>query len=121
MTEYNDESNKKKKVTVEFKKAEDFKQAYAIGAVGGHSPYDFRIGFYNDSQKGVGQQSDARVIERTLETEVILSPMAAYELSRWLNQHIQEYENLFGPISRQQTQNTNENNKSDSSELQGYM
>ncbi|ADI74733.1 conserved hypothetical protein [Methanohalobium evestigatum Z-7303] len=120
MTEDNNEG--KKKVTVEFKKAEDFKQAYAIGAVGGHSPYDFRIGFYNDSQKGFGQQSDSRVIERTLETEVILSPMAAYELSKWLNQHIQEYENLFGPISRQQAQKTEKNeNKSDSSELQGYM
>jgi hypothetical protein len=38
-----------KKLRVEFYKPEDCRQVYSIGAVGGHSPYDFRIGFYNDN------------------------------------------------------------------------
>ncbi|MCK9442354.1 MAG: DUF3467 domain-containing protein, partial [Methanothrix sp.] len=38
-------------VKVEISKSSDFKQVYAIGAIGGHSPYDFRIAFYNDSPR----------------------------------------------------------------------
>ncbi|HPH48949.1 MAG TPA: DUF3467 domain-containing protein [Methanothrix sp.] len=38
-------------VKVQTIKSPDFKQIYAIGAIGGHSPYDFRIAFYNDSPK----------------------------------------------------------------------
>lgn len=90
----------KKSITIEFIKPEDFRQIYAIGAAGGHSPYDFRIGFYNDTPKIFGDSSEAQVIERRVETEIILSPVAALELSRWLNQHISEYEAVFGPISR---------------------
>ena len=37
-------------------------------------------------------------IERRIETEIILSPVAALELNRWLIQHIQEYEATFGSI-----------------------
>ncbi|AKB79390.1 hypothetical protein MSHOH_2907 [Methanosarcina horonobensis HB-1 = JCM 15518] len=90
----------KKSITIEFVKPEDFRQIYAIGAAGGHSPYDFRIGFYNDTPKMFGDSSESRVIERRVEAEVILSPVAALELSRWLTQHINEYESVFGPIAR---------------------
>ena len=86
----------KKSITIEFIKPDDFKQIYAIGAAGGHSPYDFRIGFYNDTPKMFGDSSESRVIE----AEVILSPVAALELNRWLTQHINEYESVFGPIAR---------------------
>jgi hypothetical protein len=44
----------KKSITIEFVKPENFRQIYAIGAAGGHSPYDFRIGFYNDTPKIFG-------------------------------------------------------------------
>ncbi|WP_440945198.1 DUF3467 domain-containing protein [Methanosarcina sp. T3] len=90
----------KKSITIEFVKPEDFRQIYAIGAAGGHSPYDFRIGFYNDTPKMFGDASESRVIERRVEAEVILSPVAALELNRWLTQHINEYESVFGPIAR---------------------
>ncbi|MDM7917951.1 MAG: DUF3467 domain-containing protein [Methanosarcina sp.] len=90
----------KKSITIEFIKPEDFRQIYAIGAAGGHSPYDFRIGFYNDTPKMFGDSSESRVIERRVEAEVILSPVAALELNRWLTQHINEYESVFGPIAR---------------------
>lgn len=113
----------KKGLTIEFIKPEDFKQIYAIGAAGGHSPYDFRIGFYNDTPKIFGDSSESQVIERRVETEVILSPVAALELSRWLTQHINEYESVFGPISRAIPRPKKEPPKpvADSTDLRGYI
>jgi hypothetical protein len=40
-------------VSVEITRSTEFRQIYAIGAIGGHSPYDFRIAFYNDSPKAL--------------------------------------------------------------------
>ncbi len=115
-----DEDAKKRKVKIEIRKSDDFKQVYSIGAMGGHSPYDFRIGFYNDTPLSFDGSSNRQIIQRNLETEIILSPIAAVELSRWLNQHIQEYEAVFGPIIRGHVPKK-QSQKDDSSELQGYI
>lgn len=113
----------KKGITIEFIKPENFRQIYAIGAAGGHSPYDFRIGFYNDTPKMFGDASEARVIERSVETEIILSPVAALELNRWLTQHINEYESVFGPIARAIPRTKKETVKQvdESTNIQGYI
>ena len=113
----------KKGIIVEFIKPESFRQIYAIGAAGGHSPYDFRIGFYNDTPKMFGDASESRVIERRVETEIILSPVAALELNRWLTQHINEYESVFGPIARAIPRPKKEPVKSvdESTNIQGYI
>jgi len=114
----------KKSITIEFVKPENFRQIYAIGAAGGHSPYDFRIGFYNDTPKLLGDASESRVIQRRVETEVILSPVAALELSRWLTQHINEYESVFGPIARAIPRPRKESSAKlvdESTDLQGYI
>jgi hypothetical protein len=113
----------KKSIVIEFVKPENFRQIYAIGAAGGHSPYDFRIGFYNDTPKIFGDATESRVIERRVETEVILSPVAALELSRWLTQHINEYESVFGPIARAIPRPRKETSKSaeESTNIQGYI
>ncbi len=123
MAENDDKLRESRKVKIEFYRPDDFKQVYSIGAIGGHSPYDFRIGFYNDSPRAFGEQPDSHVIERRVETEVILTPLAALELSRWLNQHILDYENMFGPISKMQSAAEKPKAKSskDSSEIQGYI
>ncbi len=86
-------------VSVEISRSPDFRQVYAIGAIGGHSPYDFRIAFYNDSPKVEGDKN-VTVMERKIETEIILSPLAAKELSSWLAGHLQDYEKLFGEIKK---------------------
>lgn len=39
-------------------------------------------------------------MERKIEMEVILSPLAAKELARWLSEHIKDYERKFGEIKR---------------------
>jgi hypothetical protein len=113
----------KKSITIEFVKPENFRQIYAIGAAGGHSPYDFRIGFYNDTPKMFGDASEARVIERSVEAEIILSPVAALELNRWLTQHISEYESVFGPIARAIPRPKKEPSKQvdESTNIQGYI
>jgi hypothetical protein len=88
-------------VSVEIMRSSDFKQVYAIGAIGGHSPYDFRIAFYNDSPKPAADGGKSvTVMERKIETEIILSPLAAKELCNWLGEHIKDYEKLFGEIKR---------------------
>jgi len=88
-------------VSIEVVRSPDFKQVYAIGAIGGHSPYDFRIAFYNDSPKGLFESGkQITVMERLIGTEVILSPLAAKELATWLNAHIADYEKMFGEIKK---------------------
>ncbi len=88
-------------VKVQTIKSPDFKQVYAIGAIGGHSPYDFRIAFYNDSPKASAEDGkNMTVMERKIDTEIILSPLAAKELANWLTEHIKDYEKLFGEIKR---------------------
>jgi hypothetical protein len=88
-------------VSVEIIRSPEFKQVYAIGAIGGHSPYDFRIAFYNDSPKAIREgDKSLTVMERKIETEIILSPLAAKELANWLNGHLQDYEKIFGEIKK---------------------
>jgi hypothetical protein len=91
-------------INIQFVKSEKFRQIYIIGAVGGHTPYDFRIGFYNDENKMPEKGPAELNIERRVETEIILSPLAAIELNRWLAQQIKEYESKFGPIVKNDKQ-----------------
>ncbi|MDM7939869.1 MAG: DUF3467 domain-containing protein [Methanothrix sp.] len=112
-------------VSVEIRRNPDFKQIYAIGAIGGHSPYDFRIAFYNDSPKALVEGGKSvTVMERTIETELILSPLAAKELYNWLGGHIKDYEKLFGEIKRPGDALKGQGNQvkaSESASIQGYM
>ena len=110
-------------VKVETIKSSDFKQVYAIGAIGGHSPYDFRIAFYNDSPKSIVEGGKSvTVMERKIDTEIILSPLAAKELASWLGEHIKDYEKLFGEIKRPGSQaSANPGKGSESAPIQGYM
>lgn len=106
-------------VKVEMRKAEGFKQYYAVGAIGGHSPYDFRIAFYNDSAKVV--EDEVQVIERRIDNEIILSPLAAKELSAWLQSHVQEYEKTFGAIKGPSQSGTGNKDAATTQHIQGYL
>ena len=87
-------------IVIEVSKEEDFQRFYAIGAIGVNNIYDFRISFYNDEPE-LGRNNGIRKIQRRIGTEVILSPVAALELSRWIDQNVKEYEKKFGPIKTQ--------------------
>ncbi len=81
---------------MEIIRSPEFRQIYAIGAIGGHSPYDFRIAFYNDSPRALVEGGkNITVMERKIEAEIILSPLAAKELANWLSGHIKDYEKAF--------------------------
>jgi hypothetical protein len=108
-------------VSVEITRSPDFKQVYAIGAIGGHSPYDFRIAFYNDSPKVLEGDKNTTVMERRIETEIILSPLAAKELSGWLSGHLRDYEKLFGEIKRPGGDGASGSKASECAPIQGYM
>jgi len=113
-------------IKVESIKSPDFKQVYAIGAIGGHSPYDFRIAFYNDSPKSVQDGGKSvTIMERKIDTEIILSPMAAKELLNWLGEHIKDYEKVFGEVKRPgqlgQQNPANSGKEAPSAPIQGYM
>ncbi|MCL2141744.1 MAG: DUF3467 domain-containing protein [Methanimicrococcus sp.] len=84
-------------IVIEVSKEEDFKSFYAIGAIGVNNIYDFRIKFYNDEPE-IGRPDGVRKIQRKIGSEIVLSPTAAFELARWLNQNVQDYEKKFGPI-----------------------
>lgn len=108
---------------MEIKRSPEFRQVYAIGAIGGHSPYDFRIAFYNDSPKALVEGGKKMtVVERKIDAEIILSPLAAKELANWLNGHIKDYERLFGEIKKPgHADAVSESHAEDSSHIQGYM
>jgi outer membrane lipoprotein-sorting protein len=112
-------------VKVEISKSPDFSQVYAIGAIGGHSPYDFRIAFYNDSPKTLVEDGKSMtVMERKIDTEIILSPLAAKELANWLVEHIKDYEKVFGEIKRPGSVSSgpaDARKGSESAAIQGYM
>lgn len=100
MSKEKKKTQKRRKISIEMKKAEDFRRVYAIGAIGGHTPWDFRIGFYNDTPKIMKpKQKQNPTMDREIMTEVILSPMAAKELLLWLGTHVKQYEKQFGPIN----------------------
>jgi hypothetical protein len=86
-------------IVIEVLKEEGYKSFYAIGAIGVNKIYDFRIKFYDDEPE-IGHPEGVRKIRRKIGTEVILSPTAAFELARWLNQNVQDYEKKFGPITK---------------------
>jgi hypothetical protein len=83
---------------IKIKKSPDFKQIYCIGANGGFTPFDFRIGFYNDIAD-IEESTGKMKIDRTINTEVIMSPVAAKSLVRWLSGHIAAFEKQFGTIT----------------------
>lgn len=108
-------------IVIEVSKEEDFKRFYAIGAIGVNNIYDFRISFYNDDPD-LGRTNGVRKIQRKIGSEIILSPVAALELSRWLDQNVKDYEKKFGPIKTQGQPAGNDKNisGSDGNVLDGY-
>ncbi|MDV0446120.1 hypothetical protein MmiAt1_17350 [Methanimicrococcus sp. At1] len=108
-------------IVIEVSKEEDFKRFYAIGAIGVNNIYDFRVSFYNDDPE-LGQRNGVKKIQRKIGTEVILSPVAAKELARWLTQNVKDYETKFGEIKGQSGPRGNSKGTadSDSTVLDGY-
>ncbi|HPH48948.1 MAG TPA: DUF3467 domain-containing protein [Methanothrix sp.] len=64
------------------------------------------------------------VMERRIDTEIILSPLAAKELAKWLGEHVNDYEKLFGEIKRPGSSglaSAGNGKGSEPAAIQGYM
>ena len=85
--------SKKKGEPADLVRTPDFKTFYAVGAAGGFTPYDFRISFYNESYI---DDEGKRVFLSPV--QLIMSPLAAKELSVWLSKQIKDYESKVGKI-----------------------
>jgi hypothetical protein len=73
---------------------------YASGAFGGYTPHDFRVILYLEEPLRQDEilQSETLDIIRTVQGELILSPLAAKELTKWLTDKVKNFENDFGKI-----------------------
>jgi len=88
----------------EITKSPDFKSIYTTGVFGGTSPNDCRIIFYQDRLEpailpgGAPGQMTTKNINRELQAEVHMTPVAFKSLAQWMNQHVKTFEERFGEI-----------------------
>ncbi|MGB9717328.1 MAG: DUF3467 domain-containing protein [Thermoproteota archaeon] len=89
------------RIPVKIKYAEDFVRIYATGAIGGFNGFDFRIAFFNDVVNHPEEPTQPPTVSREIKVEVILTPVALKQLTKWLNQHVAELEKMIGEIKDQ--------------------
>ncbi len=89
------------RIPVKIKYAEDFVRVYATGAIGGFNGFDFRIAFFNDVVNHPEEPTQPPTVSREIKVEVILTPVALKQLTKWLNQHLAELEKTIGEIKDQ--------------------
>ncbi|MEM2929811.1 MAG: DUF3467 domain-containing protein [Thermoproteota archaeon] len=89
------------RIPVKMRYAEDFVRIYATGAIGGFNGIDFRIAMFNDVVNHPEDPSQPPTVTREIKVEVILSPVALKQLTKWLNQHLAEIEKIVGEIKDQ--------------------
>ncbi len=73
---------------------------YATGAFGGYTPHDFRIFLYSEAPH---QQDEILppgkiAVMREIQSELVMSPLAAKELAHWLLEKVKGFEKDFGSI-----------------------
>ncbi len=76
--------------------APEYKQFYTTGAFGGvFGIYDLRIFFYKED---IVEDDDRLVLEREVQTSVVMSLASAKQFSNWLNESIANWEKEHGTI-----------------------
>jgi hypothetical protein len=74
------------------------------GIFGGHRPGYFEGIVYTDELEGkealstVQLASERAYIKRTIQCRLVLDPVTAKSIAKWLNEHISQYEQVFGKI-----------------------
>ena len=85
-------------------KSPDYRYVYATGVFGGVDPTGAKMIFYLDrfEPETVSTPQPGAVklkkISRELQVEVNTSPTAFKSLTAWMNQHVQQYEKMYGAI-----------------------
>lgn len=75
----------------------DYREYYAVGAVGNYTKYDFRIDFYNKSAKVEIEKGKPESI-REINTTVILPYQPSKELAIWMMKNYLIYEETHGEL-----------------------
>jgi hypothetical protein len=79
-------------------------RVYANGVLGGFNNCDFRLLLFSDEpleQDEILLPQDLNVM-REVQAEVILSPLAAKKISKWLTKYVEEFEKKIGHIPEPQ-------------------
>jgi len=82
---------------------ENFRVIYATGAFGGLAPNDGRIVLYIDLMKtkpirGEPGKEELDKIVRERQIEIHMSPATWKSVARWMIQHVEQLEKVFGQI-----------------------
>lgn len=90
--------------TFEDTKSPEYRYVYATGVFGGVDPNGATMIFYLDrlepetvSTPQPGTEKLKKIF-RELQVEIHMSPTAFKSVAAWMNQHVQQYENIFGGI-----------------------
>ena len=95
-------------------KSPDYKSFYVTGVFGGIGPVDARMLFYLDrivpETNSEEFRGSMRVehIERELQVELHVSPFEFKLLSKWMTDHLLDYETRYGEIPEPQTKSIKE-------------
>jgi hypothetical protein len=78
----------------------DSPRIYANGAFGGYTPQDFRLMFFSEEplQQDAILTEENISLKREVQAEIILAPLAAKQLLKWLSQKVEGFEKQFGKI-----------------------
>lgn len=78
----------------------DSPKIYATGAFGGRSAHDFRIMLYSEEpiQQDELLAPGTLNVMREVKAQIYLPPLAAKQLSEWLNKQLDLFEKEIGPI-----------------------
>jgi len=73
---------------------------YATGSYGGYSPFDFRLMLFSEQALQEDEIISPRNINiaRQVQAEIILPPLAAKQLAKWLLNQVEKFEKEIGPI-----------------------
>lgn len=82
----------------------NYRTVNVSGVFGGHRPMFFEVIVHSDELKatealaGAQYAPERSIIKRTLECRLLIDPYQAKLISKWLDNHVQEYEKKFGHI-----------------------
>ena len=89
---------------IEVAKSNDYRTIIVNGLFGGHRPGFIEAIVYteemtvDDALETVVADPSKVHIRRTLQARLLIDPVEAKRIARWLARHISEYENKFGKI-----------------------
>jgi hypothetical protein len=89
---------------IEVTTSADYRSIVVNGLFGGHRPGYFEGILYTDELEGKDALSTAQLaaerafVKRTIQCRLVIDPVTAKSIAKWLNEHIAMYEQTFGKI-----------------------